>query len=83
MKQFTIIMIAAGYLLGVVLSFVALTRIEDDLKQRCPSLMDRRWKRILWLLSCLLFIPLFLILLFVLDIVKEFISGDGPKQRQE
>ncbi|MFZ6016353.1 MAG: hypothetical protein ACOYU0_01820 [Nitrospirota bacterium] len=58
-----------------------LSRIADEIKQKYPSLMDKPWKRRLWILSCFLFVPmLFAIPYLAIDAVKEFISEDKGKQ---
>jgi hypothetical protein len=71
------------YLSWVLASFFILPRLTEDLRSKCPSLMDKRWKRILWLLSCLLLIPIFLIPLTALDAVKEFISGEEERRKEK
>jgi hypothetical protein len=53
--------------------------MEEDIKKKYPSLIDKRWKRILWILSCLFFIPILLIPCFALDAIKEFL--EGPKEK--
>jgi hypothetical protein len=67
------------YLMFVLLSFLVLTGLYDDFRRRMPYMADKRWKRILWLTSCLAFIPLIIFLVqlpfFVLGEMKRFIKG--------
>lgn len=75
------IYLAIIYFCWVIMSVFILARIAEDISKKYPSFMDKRWKRILWLLSCLLFIPLLLIPLFVLEMIREFISGNKEARR--
>jgi len=77
-----IIFTILGYPFWVMVSFFILSRMSEDMKEKCPSLIDKRWKRVLWLLSCLLFIPLLLIPISVLGAVKEFITGEEDKDKK-
>ena len=54
--------IIAGYLAIVLFSFLFLTSMTAELEEKHPRFMDKRWKRILWLLSCLLSIPYFVLM---------------------
>lgn len=76
MKQYFIILITIMYLVWVMVSFFILDRIAEDLRGKHPSLIDKHWKRILWLLGCFLFIPILMIPCLALEAVKEFISGN-------
>lgn len=71
--------IIAAYLALVLFSFLYLTSLALELKEKHPWLIDRRWKRILWLLSCLLFIPYLVTMAgfprFVIEEVRKFLSG--------
>lgn len=66
--------IIAGYLAIVLFSFLCLTSLEPG-----QGLIDKRWKRIRWLLSCLLFIPYLITMAgfprFVIGEVRKFLSG--------
>ncbi|MEW6481578.1 MAG: hypothetical protein AB1397_00985 [bacterium] len=77
MKLSTVITIVIGYLGWVIISFFMLNRMADEIRLKAPSLIDKRWKRILWVLSCFLFVPIVVgIPYFAIDAVKEFISED-------
>jgi hypothetical protein len=53
--------------------------MSKDFELKHPSLIDRKWKRVLWLASCLVFIPVVIMIIkipfFVIDEVKKFIKG--------
>lgn len=79
MKLFTVF-ILTGYLMSVWISFVILDYAADNLKKRYPSLINKRCKRALWLLSCLLFLPI--IIIFPFNMIKtmiNFISDSNNK----
>lgn len=76
MKTITIVSIIIIYLGWALITFFLLSRMEEDIRKKWPSLIDKRWKRVLWLLSCLLFIPILIIPCFALDAIKEFLTGD-------
>jgi hypothetical protein len=77
MKLPFIIMIYLGW---VLISFLILLPLSEEIKERHPSFMDKYWKRVLWVLSCLIFFPLFFTLIFVIELVREFIRGDNKKR---
>lgn len=66
-----------------LLSFLMLTDIIREFEQKYPSLVNRRWKRMLWLISCLLFIPLVIVWVkfpfFILDEIRAFLGGWNDK----
>jgi len=66
-----------------LLSFLMLTGIVREFEQKYPLLVNRRWKRMLWLISCLLFIPLFIVWMkfpfFILDEMRAFLGGKNNK----
>lgn len=66
-----------------LLSFLMLTGIVREFEQKYPLLVNRKWKRMLWLISCLLFIPLFIVWVklpfFILDEIKTFLGGRNDK----
>jgi len=68
------------YLMFVLLSFLFLTGLYNDFRLRRPHLIDRQWKRVLWLISCLAFIPIFIFMIvlpsFLLSELKRVIKGD-------
>ena len=84
-----IIFIVIAYVIFVLASLAwLLGPIEDVFEERYPKLIEGRWKRILWLLSCLLFIPFPASLLWlysiIADDVKRFISrGTDEEDRNE
>ena len=47
----------AGYIAMVIFSFLLLVGLAMDFEQKHPSLINKKWKKVLWLLSCLFFIP--------------------------
>ncbi|MDA8091928.1 MAG: hypothetical protein M0Z52_12290 [Actinomycetota bacterium] len=57
MKHLSFGWIIAGYFAMVIFSFLYLTGLQFVIEEKHPRLIDKRWKRILWLMSCLLFIP--------------------------
>ena len=67
------------YLMFVLMSFLFLTGLYSGFRLRRPYLADKRWKRTLWLISCLAFIPLIISLVqlpfFILGEMKRFIKG--------
>jgi len=77
-----------AYFSMVLISLLMLTGIARELEQKRPSLINKRWERILWLISCLLFIPALSTAVripsFVLGELREFIAsgnneGKGDK----
>lgn len=79
MKTITIVSIIFVYFGWVMISFFLLSRMADEIKEKHPSLIDKQWKRVLWLLSSLLFIPILIIPCFALNAIKEFLLGDKGK----
>ncbi len=78
MKRLSFGWIVAGYSAMVLVSFLFLTSMTAQLEEKYPWLMDKGWKRILWLLSCLMFIP-YLVLMagfpsFLIEELKKFLS---------
>jgi hypothetical protein len=61
-----------------------LTGIVREFEQKHPFLVNRRWKRMLWLISCLFFIPLFIVWVkfpfFILDEIRAFLGGRNAKK---
>ncbi|MDA8091926.1 MAG: hypothetical protein M0Z52_12300 [Actinomycetota bacterium] len=71
--------IMAGYVGGVLFSFYGLLALGLLLDEKYPHLINRKWKRVLWLLSCLILLPIptFLLLLGFSTLareVKKFLS---------
>lgn len=71
------------YFSMVMISFLMLTSIVREFEQKHTSLVNRRWKRMLWLISCLFFIPLFIVWVkfpfFILDEIRAFLGGRNDK----
>jgi len=76
MKPYFIIIIYLGW---VLISFLILLPLSEEVKERHRSFMDKYWKRVLWGLSCLIFFPLFFTLIFVIELAREFISENNKK----
>ncbi len=68
------------YLSVVLMSFLMLTGLYNDFRLRRPYLVDKKWERILWLISCFAFIPLagFFVKLpsFFFGEIKKIIKGE-------
>lgn len=66
-----------------LLSFLMLTSIVSECEQKYPSLVNRWWKRMLWLINCLFFIPLCIVFInfpsFILGEIKTFFEGSNDK----
>ncbi len=64
----------------VFISLFMLIPVGNELRLRHPSLSDRKWKRILWLLSCLILLPMVMLIasvpLYLGNELKRFIRGD-------
>ena len=75
MKHVSHAWLAAGYLAGVSFSALCLTVMPFE---KHPRLVDRTWKKVLWSLSCLLFIPYMVYLTtvpsFLAEEAKRFLS---------
>lgn len=80
MERLIIYEIALGaYLIFLMLSFFILKILRRELKEKMQYLIDKKWKRVLWLGSCFLFVP-FLIGIMRLSFVifeetRDFIDG--------
>lgn len=89
MKDILYGFIIMAYVVFVLASFAWLAGpIEDVFRERYPKLIDKKWKRILWLLSCFIFMPFSASLLWlysiIADDVKRFISRDeGDKGKTD
>lgn len=63
----------------LLISLLMLKGVSREFEKKNTSLINRRWKRILWLIGCLLFIPLFIMAAkipgFILNEIREFIEG--------
>ena len=75
----------AGYGLMILGSLFVLTSLTGDLEQKSPWLTDRKWKRVVWLLSCLVGIPLIITTVkfpsLLLNELKEFLSKKSRNRR--
>lgn len=80
MKIITILSIIIIYFGWAIISFFLLSHMEEDIRKKYPSLINKRWKRILWLLSRLFFIPILIIPFFALDSIKEFLEGKNKEK---
>src|SRR5271169_4523340 len=77
------ILYAAFVLLAIVVTVTVPTEFE-----RHPGLIDRKWKRILWVLGCILLLPLLMIAMrgpiSVWTDIEAFItSGCGGQDNNE
>jgi hypothetical protein len=67
------------YLSLVLISILILTDIPREFEKN-PKLINKKWKRILWTLSCLLFAPILMIAmiwpLFVGSEIRNFIKNN-------
>jgi hypothetical protein len=72
------------YLFLVTISIFSVTGpLLYDFQKKRPYLVDKRWKRMAWLLSCLFLIPAGIILLsiplFIFNEIKAFLQEKkGP-----
>ena len=64
----------------VLMSIMVLTVIPKEF-ERTPWLVNKKWKRILWVLSCFIMLPLVVVILripyFVVQEIKRFIRGSN------
>ncbi|MDA8170660.1 MAG: hypothetical protein M0Z48_02380 [Nitrospiraceae bacterium] len=78
MKHLLYGLMTAVYLWNVYFSLSMLPAMSEKLEERHPRLIDKRWKRVIWLGSSLLLIP-YLVLAeppaFVAEEVRWFLSG--------
>ncbi len=83
MKLHIIIIAVTVCIFWVSICFFMISSMAGDLEERHPSFIDKRWKRVLWLLSSIFFIPILaLIPYFAIQAIKEFISGDEGKEKR-
>ncbi|MDA8090279.1 MAG: hypothetical protein M0Z61_08690 [Nitrospiraceae bacterium] len=80
--------IITGYIFFVFLAFFwVLMGFSQLLCEKYPRLINRKWKRVLWLLSCFLLIPLPASLLgvysFISEEIKDFINWDEDENGGE
>lgn len=67
-----------GYLGAVYFSLSMLPAVSGKLEERHPGLIDKRWKRVFWLASCLILLPYLLLAegpSFAAEEVRWFLSG--------
>ncbi len=84
MRHFPYIDATMAYLGAVLMSFLLLTTMAGIFEEKYPSVMNKRWKKKLWLASCLLFIPiLFFVALFPSFVIGEFkkFLADGKERK--
>ena len=77
-----------GLYLGLVfMSFLYLTGMVLDYELHHPPLVNKKWKRVLWLLSCLLFIPLVVFMAglpgYIVSELKRFFSIRRPENGEK
>ena len=74
-----------AYLAMVIFSFLYLTGLSLEPEEKHPKLIDKKWKRVLWLISCALFVPYLLTLAglpsFLIEEIRKFISEGRKKNR--
>lgn len=79
------------YFILVLISLLTVNTVAREFEKKRPSLIDRKWKRVLWFLSCLIFVPVFVmtvnIPVFILGEVKEFVAEykklEGQEKREQ
>jgi hypothetical protein len=71
-------LVVSFYPLFLIASFFALTVLPKEFA-RNPWLIDRKWKRVLWVVSCLFFVPFMVIFFtiprFIFSEIRGFITG--------
>ena len=79
------ITLVTTYGIFVLMSWLALTILPKEF-ERQPWLFDRKWKRALWTLSCLFFLPGLITIVklpcFAFGEIKSFIMGRDDKIRR-
>jgi hypothetical protein len=64
----------------VLMSIMVLTVIPKEF-ERMPWLVNKKWKRVLWLLSCFILLPPAVVILrlpfFVVQEINKFIRGNN------
>lgn len=85
MKDIPYGLIITGYFGAVLFSFFALIALALLLDEKYPRFINRKWKRVLWLLSCpmLLPIPVFFLLWGFSSLaceIKKFLSWDDEDE---
>ena len=83
-----IIFLTLAYVVFVLASFVWLVgNVEDVLEQEYPKLIDKKWKRLLWLISCLLFIPYLVTMtgfpVYVIGEIRRFFSPAAKENKEK
>lgn len=75
----------AGYVLMIMGAAFVLPSVTGDFEQKSPWLTDRKWKRIVWLLSCIVGIPLIISTVkfpfLLLNELKEFLGKESGSNR--
>jgi len=84
-KQGWILLIGIVYAALALLSIAVLTEVPDEL-ERNKWLINKTWKRALWVMSCLLLMPLLIIgsrgPRCIFGIIKDFIMGENINGRE-
>jgi hypothetical protein len=79
-KQGWILFIGVVYSALTLLSIAILTEVPEEL-ERNKWLINKKWKRALWVMSCLLLLPLLIIgskaPRFIFEIIMDFIMGEN------
>lgn len=79
-KQVWILLIGIVYSSLTLLAIAVLTEVPDELEQN-KWLINNKWKRALWVMSCLLLLPLLIIgsrgPRCIFGIIKDFIMGEN------
>ena len=77
MNNLACALLIAGYLGLLYFSIATLNAISEKVEEKHPRLIDKRWKRVIWLLSCF---PLASLLVmvetpsFIIEEVRWFLS---------
>ena len=77
MNNLMYVLTIAWYLGMLYFSFSMLNALAMKLEENHPGLIDTRWKRILWVLSSFLLIPLLVLVdspFFIFEEIRWFIS---------
>lgn len=67
------------YATSLIASFFVLTIFHKEF-ERSPWLINKKWKRALWIASCFMFVPLLVIVFrlprFIFSEIRDFLMGN-------
>lgn len=84
MNNIVLLLTLAGYLGMVYFSLSMLGALAMKLEADHPGLIDKRWKRVLWILSSFLLIPHLILMeppAFILEEIRWFLNGRKDRGR--